>query len=255
MYKRQASPHAAVPPLAAHPVGSGAPAGLVSAAPVEAVTLDGVTRPAAAKESSLTLERGLALLQAVADADTEALSISDLAATIGASRAAVYRLLVPLQARGLVRRDGSKVRLGLGVLRLAARALPQLRVAALPALRTLAEQVGATAHLTVADGPEAQAVAVVEPSWTAFHVAYRVGTRHPVRLGAAGRAIELPPGADPWVCTMGELQPGACGVAAPVRGVPGLRASVGVVAMQELDVDRVGPAVLTAATEVAQALH
>ncbi|WP_143342803.1 helix-turn-helix domain-containing protein, partial [Crossiella equi] len=148
--------------------------------------------PGAARESSLTLERGLALLQAVADADTEAPSISDLATAIGASRAAIYRLLGPLQARGLVRREGSRVRLGLGVLQLAGRVLPQLRFAALPALRGLAEKLGATAHLTVVHGTEAQAVAVVEPSWTAYHVAYRVGTRHPVSRGAAGRAINLP---------------------------------------------------------------
>jgi len=209
---------------------------------------------AASKESSLTLERGLALLQAVADAETDAPSISELAAAIGASRAAVYRLLVPLQSRGLVRREGSKVRLGLGVLRLAANVLPQLRMAAQPALRELADQVGATAHLTVADGSEAQAVAVVEPSWTAFHVAYRVGSRHPVHRGAAGKAIGLPPDVKQWVQSTGELQPGAYGVASPVRGVPGLRASVGVVALEKLDGESIGPQVLRAAQDVAAAL-
>ena len=56
-------------------------------------------------EGSLTLDRGLALLQAVADAGGEAATISELATRIGASRAAVYRLLVPLGERGLVRRD------------------------------------------------------------------------------------------------------------------------------------------------------
>jgi DNA-binding IclR family transcriptional regulator len=210
---------------------------------------------AATRESSLTLERGLALLQAVADADTEAPSISDLAVAIGASRAAVYRLLVPLQARGLVRRDGSKVRLGLGVLTLAAKVLPQLRIAASPALRELAEKVGATAHLTVADGNEAQAVAVVEPSWTSYHVAYRVGSRHPLQRGAAGRALTLPPGGPAWADSLGELQPGAFGVAAPVRGVSGLRASVGVVSMEPLDQDKVGPLVVLAAAAVAAALR
>lgn len=207
------------------------------------------------KESSLTLERGLALLQAVADSDSEAPTISDLAATIGASRAAVYRLLVPLQERGLVRREGSKVRLGLGLLRLAAKVAPQLRHAALPALRELAETVGATAHLTVADGDEAQAVAVVEPSWTAFHVAYRVGTRHSLRRGAAGKAIGLRQTEPGWVGTTGELQTGAHGIAAPVRGVAGLRASVGVVTMEPLDASIVGPKVITAAATVAAALR
>ncbi|WP_285509070.1 helix-turn-helix domain-containing protein [Actinokineospora sp. NBRC 105648] len=208
-----------------------------------------------AKESSLTLDRGLALLQAVADSDTEAPTISDLAASIGASRAAVYRLLVPLQARGLVRREGSKVRLGLGLLQLAAKVAPQLRVAALPALRELAEAVGATAHLTVADGDEAQAVAVVEPSWTAYHVAYRVGTRHALHKGAAGKAITLRADDPGWIGTLGELQPGAYGIAAPVRGVPGLRASVGVVTFEPLEGAVVGPKVVTAAALIADSLR
>jgi DNA-binding IclR family transcriptional regulator len=213
--------------------------------------------PAAAggRESSLTLERGLALLQAVADSESEAPTISDLATAIGASRAAVYRLLVPLQERGLVRRDGSKVRLGLGLLRLAASVTPQLRLAALPALRELAEAVGATAHLTVADGEEAQAIAVLEPSWTTYHVAYRVGTRHPLSRGAAGKAIGLREENPGWLATTGELQSGASGIAAPVRGVPGLRASVGVISFQSLDGEVVGPKVLAAAAAVATALR
>jgi len=209
----------------------------------------------AGRESSLTLERGLALLQAVADSESEAPTISDLATAIGASRAAVYRLLVPLQERGLVRRDGSKVRLGLGLLRLAARVTPQLRLAALPSLRELAESVGATAHLTVADGEEAQAVAVIEPSWTTYHVAYRVGTRHPLARGAAGKAIGLREENPGWLATTGELQSGASGIAAPVRGVPGLRASVGVISFQALDGEVVGPQVLAAAAAVAVALR
>lgn len=211
--------------------------------------------PAGTKESSLTLERGLSLLQAVADAESEAPTISDLAASIGVSRAAVYRLLGPLQSRGLVRREGSRVRLGLGVLWLAGRVLPQLRVASTPALRGLAEKVGATAHLTVADGSEAQAVAVVEPSWTSYHVSYRVGTRHPIQRGAAGRAVDLPVGAPRWISSSGDLQQGAFGVAAPVRGVPGLRASVGVVALQPIAADEIGPMVVEAAEAVAEALR
>lgn len=210
--------------------------------------------PGGSAESSLTFERGLALLQAIADVDGEPPTVSELAERVGVSRAAVYRLLGPLQARGLVRRDGSRVRLGLGVLQLAGRVLPQLRVAASPVLRTLAEQVGATAHLTVADGDEAQAVAVVEPTWTDFHVAYRVGSRHALRRGAAGKAMLLRPDGPQWIATQGELQPGAHGVSAPVRGVPGLRASVGVVALQQLDGAKVGPLVVSAARSVAAAL-
>ncbi|MEV8606489.1 helix-turn-helix domain-containing protein [Amycolatopsis sp. NPDC051373] len=207
------------------------------------------------REGSLTLDRGLALLQAVADAGEEAATISELAVTIGASRAAVYRLLVPLSERGLIWRDGTKVRLGVGLLRLAGQVLPQLREAARPVLRELAEKVGATAHLTVAQGDQAQAVAVVEPSWTSYHVAYRVGSRHPLSAGAAGRAMSLRPGGDGWVASTGELEAGASGVAAPVRGVPGLRASVGVVSLEPLDAAAVGPQVVAAAAKLTEVLR
>lgn len=54
--------------------------------------------------------------------------------------------------------------------------------------------------------------------------------------------------------TSGELQPGAYGVAAPVLGVPGLEASVGVVALAPLDPEVVGEQVLAAASAVATAL-
>lgn len=209
---------------------------------------------ATSRESSLTLERGLALLAAVAEAQAEAPTVSDLAGAIGASRAAVYRLLVPLVERGLVRREGSRVRLGLGLLGLAANVLPQVRMVALPVLRALAEEVGATAHLTVADGGEAQAVATVEPSWSAYHVAYRVGTRRPLGQGAAGRAMSLPASGPFWVSASGELDVGAYGVAAPVRGVPELRASVGVITLAKPDDATVGPLVLRAAVALAAAL-
>jgi DNA-binding IclR family transcriptional regulator len=90
----------------------------------------------------------------------------------------------------------------------------------------------------------------VEPTSTVFHVAYRSGSRHQLERGAAGRAIltgEL--------CTsLGELQDGAFGIAAPVLGVAGMSASVGVVSLTRLDVDQVGKLVTAAATAIGKAL-
>lgn len=204
-------------------------------------------------EGSLTLDRGLALLQAVADSGAEAATISELAASIGASRAAVYRLLVPLSARGLVRRDGNRVRLGVGVLRLAGQVMPQLREVARPVLRSLADRSGATAHLSIAEGDEIESVAVVEPSWTDLHVARRVGARQPIGVGAAGKAMTLRQGGRGWATSAGEVQRGVAGLAAPVRGVPGLRASVGVLALGTIKAETVGPQVLEAAADLAAA--
>lgn len=206
-------------------------------------------------ETSQTLDRGLRILELLAQTPSGR-TVAELAADLGVGRTVVYRLLATLEGHQLVRRDSAgRVSLGTGALRLAGRVVPLLRDAALPALRKLAEDVGATAHLTVADGGEALAVAVVEPSWTDYHVAYRVGSRHPLDRGAAGHALAAArSGVSHFVVSKGELQAGATGVAAPVLGVPQVQASVGVVALGELDVDVVGPRVEQAAREVAGAL-
>ncbi|WP_239115186.1 helix-turn-helix domain-containing protein [Planotetraspora kaengkrachanensis] len=208
-------------------------------------------------ESAQTLERGLRLLRLLADGHGGH-TPTELAHELGLSRPAVYRLLTTLQEEGFARRDAEgRVHLGFGVLTLAQAVQPLLRAAALPALRTLAERAGATAHLTVAEGDDGLAVAVVEPSWTDFHVAYREGSRHPLTRGAAGLALlalrsgSLEP---PLHLTRDQLQEGARGLAAPVRGLAGLEASVGVVTFSDLDVDAVGPLVLAAADDVAAAL-
>ncbi len=178
--------------------------------------------------------------------------MTEAAASLGVGRAVVYRLAATLIEHSLVRRDAEgRLRIGVGLLHLARRAQPLLADAALPALRRLADRVGATAHLTVADAGDAVAVAVVEPSATMFHVAYRVGSRHPLALGAAGRALSLVEG---WAVSEGELQPGAYGLAAPVLDVPGLSASVGVVSLSPLDEPAVGPQVQLAAATIAKAL-
>jgi DNA-binding IclR family transcriptional regulator len=101
------------------------------------------------------------------------------------------------------------------------------------------------------------AIAVVEPSHTAIHVAYRVGSRHRIERGAAGRAILAARGGDAasYVVSEGELQSGAVGIAAPVLGVAGLEASVGLVAIgPSLDPQLAGPQVVATAAALAAAL-
>jgi DNA-binding IclR family transcriptional regulator len=208
-----------------------------------------------ASETAQTLDRGLRLLHLVAEAPA-GLTVTEAAGRLGVGRAVVYRLATTLGEHGMIRRDSAgRLRLGAGVLHLARRAQPLVADAALPALRRLAEQVGATAHLTVAEGGEGFALVVVEPSWTQFHVAYRTGTRHPLDLGAAGQAILAGRTGDyGYVTSTGQLQAGAYGVAAPVPGVEGLESSVGVVALSALDVEVTGPQVVATAEAVAKAL-
>jgi DNA-binding IclR family transcriptional regulator len=210
-----------------------------------------------ASETSQTLDRGLRVLRVLSESP-EGLTITELSHRLQVNRTVVYRLISTLEQHGLVRRDArSRLFVGLGVLHLASAVQPLLRDLAMPVLRSLAESIGSTAHLTVADGDEALALAVVEPTWTDFHVAYRVGARHPLSQGAAGKAIGLLDGTDPaYAVTSGELQAGARGLAAPVRGVEGLRASVGVVTLEDtIDEAVVAPQVIAAAQEVADRLR
>lgn len=216
-------------------------------------------------ETSQTLDRGLRVLRLLADTE-DGLTVRDLAARLGVNRTVVYRLLATLEQHTLVRRDpGGRARVGLGVLRLARQVHPLLRQVALPALRSLAEDAGATAHLTLADGGDALAVAVVEPSWTDFHVAYRIGFRCPLDRGAAGRAImegrrltgtTRREGARPYVLTRGESEEaGPSGAAAPLMGVAGVEGSVGVVMLADRVHERIGVRVARAAREVSDALR
>jgi DNA-binding IclR family transcriptional regulator len=209
-----------------------------------------------ATETAQTLDRGLRVLSLLA-ATPGGLTVTEIANGLEINRTVVYRLVSTLEQHALTRRDThGRVHVGLGVLHLASGVQPVLRDLAMPILRALAEEVGCTAHLTVADGDEALALAVVEPSWTDFHVAYRVGSRHALRTAAAGKAILLGrEGGAPYALTSGELQAGATGIAAPVQGVEGLEASVGIVTIGELDVEELGPKVAAAADEVARALN
>lgn len=115
-------------------------------------------------------------------------------------------------------------------------------------LAKLAEETRATAHLSVASGDMAVALFVVEPRGVSMHVAYQPSSRHPVTVGASGRAILAgrPPQPDeaPEVTTSrergyaisrSEIQSGVAGVAAPVRLDDEAEASVGVIGLAEFD--------------------
>lgn len=208
-------------------------------------------------ETAQTLDRGLQVLLTLgAPEHVRGLTISGLAEELGVGRAVVYRLVATLERRDFVTRaEDGRVRLGLGVTRLQLAVRPILVEAARPVLRALADEVGATAHLTLAEGEVALALVVVEPSWTDFHISYRVGSRHPLDRGAAGKAILLArSGQVVPAVSSGELQQGAHGLAAAVLGVPGLEASVGVVSTTPLQAPVVAEAVVRAAGDVARAL-
>lgn len=211
------------------------------------------------RETSQTLDRGLRVLELLAEAP-EGLTVTEIAARLGVSRTVVYRLVVTLEQHGLLRRgNDGKARTGLAVLALARHVQPLLREAALPLLRRLADITSATAVLTMAEGDDGLALAVAEPTRSELHVAMKVGARAPLSRTAAGRAIlaarqhrSIDPG---WVPGPGEADSGAWSIAAPLIGVPGVDAAVSVVLVGEAPHRPIGEAVVTAAAEMARALR
>lgn len=213
-----------------------------------------------------TLDRGLEALALLA-AEPEGLRVAELAERLDVDRAVVYRLTSTLGARRLLLRgEDGRLRLGLGLVELARGVAPHLRAIALPELRRLAVELEATATLTVADGDEAVALAVVEPPGSDIHIAYRPGLRHALTRGASGKAILAGRPAAPgepgeiaaarrrgFTASEGELEPGAVGIAAPVRVDGWADASVGAVALTPF-ARSAGNAVTAAAARIARAL-
>jgi DNA-binding IclR family transcriptional regulator len=225
-------------------------------------------RPHTAAGHSQTLDRGLHVLELLAGRP-EGLSVSELAAELDTHRAGIYRLLGPLVAHRLaVRGAGGRYTLGLGLLELASAVRSRLQEVAVRELRTLADEVRATTALTIRDGDEAVVAAVLEPSGTAMHIAYRPGLRHPVDRAAPGLAILSagPPlaGERPqvalarergWAVSTGEILPGATGVAAPIL-LPGreTEASISAVWVDPRDPAQMAVPVVRAARAIAAAL-
>lgn len=206
-------------------------------------------------ETAQTLSRGLDVLELLASAG-HGLSPAQIAGELGLNRTVVHRLVATLEAHGFARRrvDGTFL-VGSRVLGLGVHAYAAVREGAGPVLRRLADELGATAHLSVVDGDETVAVAVVEPTRADFHLSYRVGTRAPLSRGAHCRALlAARRGRYEVVSGKGELIPGAHGVAVAVPGLRDLEGAIGVIALAPFAAADVGARLRLAADELAAAL-
>jgi DNA-binding IclR family transcriptional regulator len=217
---------------------------------------------------SKTLDRGLRVLESLKKKTTGA-TVGELAIELKLHRTVIYRLLnTMIEHRLIARGTGDRYRLSLGVIELARAAIPTLHDAARPELTALANELGLTAYLTVADAEEVVVVATVEPAHTNVHIAYRVGFRHPLNKGASGLAILA--GRPPvpgeraevtqarrrkYASSMGELTPGAHGIAAPILvGSQPADASVGVVGIGRVNEGIAVPRLLQAAKAIGSSL-
>ena len=211
-----------------------------------------------------TLDRGLAALFLVARSES-GLKIAELAEQLALNRAIVYRLVATLSDHGMVQRlANGRIVLGSGAYLLEAHSEGSLRALARPVIENLAESTHATAYLSIAHGTDCVALLTAEPRNAFINIQYRVGSRHPLTMGAVGQAIlagrpEHPDDSevvktarrDGYCISHGQLQPGAIGVASPVlmpkKGFAGIELGTGVVALENLDLERAAQEVQRAA--------
>ncbi|NBM15452.1 IclR family transcriptional regulator [Streptomyces sp. GC420] len=182
-----------------------------------------------------TLARGLRALQLVAVAP-DGVTIQEISEQLDVHRSIASRLLSTLAGfKFVIRGADGRYRVGSGLAALASGIHTTLRVAAEPILHELAERLGATVTLLVAEGDEAVALSVVSPARSQYHLVFSTGGRHPISRAAGGVALRAAmspsPGEEARVAearergyaeTVGEVEPGAYGVAVPLPQVAGV---------------------------------
>jgi len=136
-----------------------------------------------------SLERGLAVIRAF-DRTHPELSLSEVAAATGVTRAAARRFLLTLAELGYVRSDGrffslSPRVLELGYAYLSSLSLPEV---AEPHLEHLAAEVNESSSVSVLDGFDVVYVARV-PTSRIMTVSISVGTRFPAYATSMGRVL------------------------------------------------------------------
>jgi len=136
-----------------------------------------------------SLERGLAVIRAF-DADSPALSLSEVARATGLARAAARRFLLTLVELGYMRVEGRLFRLSPRVLELgrpylASLTLPEI---ALPHLRDLVADVRESATVAVLDDADIVYVAHA-PAKRIMSISITIGARDPGFATALGRVL------------------------------------------------------------------
>lgn len=136
-----------------------------------------------------SLQRGLAVIR-VFDADHPELTLSEVAAATGVTRAAARRFLLTLAELGYVRSDGRYFSLTARVLELGYAYLSSLSLpeVAEPHLEALVAEVHESSSMSVLDGSDIVYVARV-PVSRIMTVAISVGTRFPAYATSMGRVL------------------------------------------------------------------
>ncbi|MDF2115021.1 IclR family transcriptional regulator [Roseiarcaceae bacterium H3SJ34-1] len=135
------------------------------------------------------IARAARVLRAIEDRP-DGLSLGQIAKRVGLARSTVQRIVGALSAEGFVAANGHSggVRIGPGLIRLAASAGSSTPELIAPYLRTLGEQVGETVDLAVLSGGSAMFVDQVQGKQRLVALS-AVGERFPLHCTANGKAI------------------------------------------------------------------
>ena len=217
---------------------------------------------------SQTLARGLSVLQAIATSRV-GLTVQEVADHVGVHRTIAYRLLSTLaQFRLVGKGEDGRYRSASGLAVLGASFDNNVRQLSVPTLRALADDLGTTVSLLVAEGDQQVAVAVIVPTQVAYQLAFHEGSRYPLDRGAAGIALLASMPARPderdlvvrareqgWVITHGEIEPNTYGLAVAVhRDPPSPPTCINLISHREDVVMRGKDAVVKAARELSAIL-
>src|ERR1700760_1397459 len=217
---------------------------------------------------SQTLARGLTALQLVADAPS-GLTVQQVADGVGVHRTIAYRVLSTLvQFRLVAKGEDGRYRPAAGLAVLGASFDRNVRQVSLPVLRAVADELGTTVSLLIAEGDQQVAVAVIVPSHVAYQLSFHEGSRYQLNRGAAGIALlaSLPPRPGErdlvararergWVTTYAEIEPNTYGLAVPVRRqAPSPPTCINLISHREDVVMRGKDAVIRAAKQLSELL-
>lgn len=217
---------------------------------------------------SQTLARGLTALQIVAASGT-GLTVQQLADEVGVHRTIAYRLLTTLtQFRMVAKGEDGRYRPAAGLAVLGASFDNNVRQLCLPTLRALADELGSTVSLLVAEGDQQMAIAVIVPTQVAYQLSFHEGSRYPLDRGAAGIALlaSMPPRPGErelvararergWAMTYAEIEPNTYGLAVPVRRpAPSPPTCINLISHREDVVVRGKEAVVKAASQLSTVL-
>jgi IclR family transcriptional regulator, acetate operon repressor len=142
-----------------------------------------------------SVERAFALLEALAEAGPEGMTLSSLARSLGVSKSTAYAILQTLLAGGFVADAGAgmsrRYRLGMALARLGDVVVSQiaLRDVAMPVIRDLTAETGLTSRLAVLDEAYAIVIARVDAPQSTIRFTASLGKREHLHCSAVGKSM------------------------------------------------------------------